>query len=78
MDKISVEEFFKRTVSFREKMGRTDLNEDQRQNLKKMFVLSWFDVDMDDPDFNTVAIQSIFTSTLNEYTKRMLHLGMEP
>ena len=77
MDKISVKEFFSRTLSFREKLG-TVLAEEQYQNLKKMFILSYLSTDQDDPDFDQEKIVNIFESNLNEYVKRMLLMGMEP
>ena len=77
MDKISVKEFHKRTLSFREKLG-TVLAEEQYQNLKKMFILSYLSVDQSDPDFDQEKIVNIFDSNLVEYVRRMGIMGMEP
>ncbi len=77
MDKISVKTFYERVLSFREKLG-TVLTEEQYQNLKKMFILSYLNVDQDDPDFDQEKIVNIFESNLVEYVRRMLMMGMEP
>ena len=78
MNKISVKTFYDRVHSFRKKLGTTGLAEDQYQNLKKMFVLSYLNVDQDDPDFDEEKIVNIFESNLNEYVRRMFLMGMEP
>lgn len=78
MEKISVEEFYKRVLSFREKLGTVGLTEEQYQNLKKMFILSFLNVDQDDSDYNEEKIANIFDSNLIEYIRRMIHMGMEP
>ena len=78
MDKISVQEFYKRVRSFREKMGTAGLTEEQYQNLKRMLILSYLSVDQDDSEFNQERVVNLFEANLSEYVKRMLMMGMEP
>ena len=76
MGKISVEVFFERVMSFREKMGRSDLVAGQRRNLLKMLTLSYFNIDQSDPLF--VSAGNTYIAHLREYLTRMNMLGQDP
>jgi len=69
---ISVTEFYKRTVSFREKFG-TKLEPEMYANLSKMYTISYFRMDNKDPMWD-VAVE-IYQSTIDEFHRRMEMMG---
>lgn len=72
-DKISVAEFYKRVVSFRQKMG-IKLEPEQYRNIFKMLGISYLNVDQNDSDFSLTVAQH-FQDTVAEYIRRMSLMG---
>lgn len=74
MEKVSIQELRDNIVSFRQKMGDKTLAPKQRVNMFKALNILYLNVDVDDPEFETVAAQYISTSI--EYVQRMCLMGL--
>ena len=70
---ISLDEFIRRIHSFRERMGMSNITGDQRRNIKRALVLSYFDIDGSAEDVQRAS--ELLNQNLSEYTLRMSLLG---
>lgn len=74
MDKISIDEFYTRVLSFREKLSDKRLTDDMRRNLLKMLTLSFLNTESDDLD-EMAAVAQVYQDATVEYTRRVMLLG---
>lgn len=73
MEQQTLTSFRSHVLSFRNYMGNAMLNQNQRHGLRRALILFYLNT-VDE----TGKATELFETTLQEYTRRMTMMGMEP